>query len=313
MNITAINGTYFKQINKSAIERKNIFKSQGDFFVRTTSFTGKENLKDDKTYNEFLKWANDTDFLNRLKDKNNAFGKILGSGFEGTTYEIPQTNNWVLKQYKRGNIILKSTEKPVCFESKDISPNLNIGQSIARIEIPVGNRYTEIYNILKKQSGKSIGVAYSNAENINEKNVKIHTESLRTLSKAPQSTFNKCIKDISEITNIGYEIDCGNPNNFMFDEIKNQINFVDINDKRDKNQYGEVLYALIGGKFAINFENSEYDKTTKEEVQKLTEEIIKKYNTAMINNNKKYSNGMFFDEILNLPRYNSLFNNKKLM
>ena len=300
MKINAISGLYSINVNAN---KKNIgckYSIPHDTFVKTCSFSGKRNDVDKQSYTELEKWSSETGFLDKVREIDEKTGQILGSGFEGITFGIPGTDNWVLKKYNRGNFIAIPNEAPKLVRVEDFSPELNVGQTIARVEIPGGSRYSYIYYVLKRQTGESIGVPLSYSDDMSDINVKTHINTLKTLANAPQETFNKCIKDIAYVTQQGYEFDCGNPYNFMFDKEKNHINFVDINDKkRDENtQFGEVLYSLLDGNFAINFSKSDYDETIKDEANKLSNEIIRKFFAAMIQSNSKFSLGTYFNNLL---------------
>lgn len=296
-----------KKPENNFLSNKNL-KCERDIFIKNMSFTGSRNIYDDKSYESFTNWSNQTNFLSKVHEIEERTGQILGYGFEGTTFEIPGTDNWVLKKYNRGNFVAIGNNEAKIIEIKDFSPKLNVGQTIARIEIPAGTKYSYIYYILKRQTGKSLGVPLSEAEDISDINIKSHLEALRTLAAAPQETFDKCIKDIEYVTQQGYEFDCGNPYNFMFDSKKQAINFVDISDKlKDNNtQYGDVLYALLDGKFAINFNTSDCDIETKEIAKTLSYTIINKYVTAMKKANAKFSEGRFFTELLETNMFDSL-------
>ena len=296
-----------KNLKNKFLSPKNI-TYDSDIFIKNPSFSGYENITDEKSYESFLNWANQTNFLSQVREVEERTGEILGYGFEGTTFGIPGTDNWVLKKYNRGNFVAIGNNEAKIIEIKDFSPKLNVGQTIARIEIPAGTKYSYIYYILKRQTGKSLGIPFFAAENISDINIKSHLEALRTLATAPQETFDKCIKDIDYVTRQGYEFDCGNPYNFMFDSKKQAINFVDISDKlKDNNtQYGDVLYALLDGKFAINFNTSDCDIETKEIAKTLSYTIINKYVTAMKKANAKFSEGKFFTELLETDMLNNL-------
>lgn len=277
----------------------NRFKLQNDMFIKSTSFTGKQKDNiDDKSFEAFEKWAEETDFLSKVYDIVHYTGPILGSGFEGETYGIPGNEQWVVKKFKKGDFVQKYTEKPTIIKHDDISPKLNIGQFICRVEIPSGPRFTNLFYILKKQKGHSLGVSYNYSDKIDDDNNKIHIRTLKELSEAPDRTFEKCIKDIKYISSLGFEFDSGNPYNFMFDTDKQEINFVDINDKYTGSgtQYGEVLYALLDSRYGLLFESSE--KTPKKDAEKFKNKLIDKFFKAMKKENVKLTEGMYFTKLL---------------
>ena len=297
-----------KNIPKVTIQAKNFSRNKiqynsnldNNIFVKTCSFTGKIKSKDEKSFAELKKWAKKTSFIDKVEDIVYTTGRIIGSGFEGKTYSIPGTNNWVLKKYNQGDIIAKKKDRRKLVQIRDFSPKLNVGQTIAKVEVPAGGNYSYVYYVLKYQTGNSIGVPLSIADTISDSNIQRHIESLRTLASLPQKTFDKCIKDIHYITKQGYELDCCNPYNFMYDKEAQQINFVDINyiKRNDYTQFGEVLYALLDGEFAINFSNSDSDVSAKNEASKLSSEITRKFFTAMKKINAKFSLRTYFNTLL---------------
>lgn len=299
MKISFINPIYTSSLKNNVSSKMHMRSLSSDVFVRNTSFSGNRN--DYNSYDKFSKWANDTDFLDKVDDIVSYKAKILGSGFEGITYEIPNTDKWIIKRFKRGDFIPNALESSKYTQITDISPKLNIGQSIARVETPAGPKYSNVYYVLKKQSGNSIGVAYSDSCNVCDLYTNSHIKSLKLLADSPQSTFDKCIENIDYVNSLGYEFDCSNPHNFMYDVKSKQINFVDINDlkQNENNQFGEVLYALLDGNYGIEFSKSDSDIKKKNEVEMLSSEIIKKFFNAMKKHNFKFENGIFFNILLN--------------
>ena len=292
--------SYLSNTNKSPKFNNTLNK---DVFVKSCSFKGNKcdvNNIDEKSFSEFEKWCNNTNFLEQVEEIVERTGRILGSGFEGETYEIPNNDNWVIKKYKRGNFFQIPNEKHKIVEVKDISPELNIGQTIARVEIPHGNRFSYVYYILKKQTGKSCGIPFEFADQITPNFVNEHIKYLQAISNCPDSTFEKCIQDTAYITKQGYEIDCCNPYNLMFNTDKQRINFVDINDKLKGNntQFGNVLFALLDGHFGINFAESDYSEELQNKSQELSDKIIQKFIKAMDKAGTKFTNGTYFDKLV---------------
>ena len=284
-----------------------------DVFERNISF-GKENSDNSKdmSFESFKDWSDRTAFVTRVKDIADISGKILGSGFEGSTFEIPDSDKWVIKKYNRADIIPVSLSEPEIVKVEDISPELNIGQCIARINIPCGKNYSSVYYILKRQTGKSYGVPFSSSDEINEVNVNIHLKSLKSLSEMPQESFDKCISDIAYITERNYEIDCCNPYNFLIDEDRKSINFVDIIDRYNKEstQFGEVLFALLDGMFAINLEKNPSFTDEKIESALYSDKIISKYLKAMKKANVTFNEGKYFNKILSSKLLDRVLNAK---
>lgn len=281
---------------------------KSDVFTRSVSFKHSDN--DDMSFEEFAKWAEENDFLSKVSDLVEVSGKVLGSGFEGTTFEIPNTDKWVIKEYKRGNFLPISLTEPQIIKIKDFAPELNVGQTISKVEIPHGKNYSSIYYILKKQKGEAHGVSFDESDKINEFNIKIHLNSLKALNDLPQDSFDKCIENICRIDTLGYEFDCSNPNNFLIDKENKRINFVDINDlnTKNKNPYGDVLFALLGGYFGINFLSSDTDPELKNTAREYSYDIINKYFNSMAKYGKKFDDNSYFKSLLDSDILNGVLN-----
>ncbi len=267
------------------------FKKQpvpcSDVFERKTPKT------EDNSFNSFKNWAEQTNFGDKVVDIVERTGRIIGEGAEGCVYEIPDCENWVIKQYKRSYMLLSPVDSTKIEEVEDISPEVNIGQPVATIKIPLDKDYSFVYWILKKQNGKSCGVYSFNpfepTRSLSEYNINAHINSLKMLSDAPQETFNKCVKDAGYITSIGYLIDCGNSNNFLYDQNKKEINFVDINDEYNgNNQYADVLSGLLGGEFGMFYNSNAEESPQKDSAYEMSKTIVKKYFAAMKANKVKF-------------------------
>lgn len=291
MLINKLNALYTPILKTNNCNKRFNNTLTNDVFVRTTSFKGNEKqVKDDKSFEAFQEWSEKSGFLNDIEEISERTGKILGSGFEGEVIEIPNNDNWVIKSFKRSNLSPVSIEQPTINKINDISPELNIGQSIAYVRVPVGKNYSKMYYILKRQTGKSLGISKTSNSKVSEYNSKTHINSLRMIANAPQSTYNKFVKDVQYITKQGYMLDYINPNNLMYDESKQEINFVDVEDKlnENKNQYAEMLFCLLDSEYADRYITDAEESDEKEEVRQLTESIVNKYFEAMHNNGFKF-------------------------
>ncbi len=306
-------------------------KYTSDVFIKSPSFGSNIKVNENNSFEEFEKWAEETDFYSKAQKIIDETGEILGSGFEGITYSIPNNDKWVIKQYKRTHLVPGNYKEPKITQLVDNCPKLNIGQPIAQVILPMGGRYGNSFLVMKRQSGNSYGVEQSKRDYMFESSIEKHLSSLKQLSEFPQESFDKCIKDIEYITKQGYVLDCCNPYNFMIDDEKQSINFVDVSQRTnsskieyeevlhsllgdsfepdsidnvdeincDETQYGEVLYALLDGPFGINFANKfpDYDEKKKEAI-KYSEIITKKFINAMASNNVNFTNGPLFEEII---------------
>lgn len=272
-----------------------------DVFIRTTSFkSNKQTPEDEKSFEAFQSWAEESGFLNTIEDVVERSGRIIGAGFEGEVIEIPNNDNWVIKRFKRTNLVPLALEHPTINKIDDIAPELNIGQSIAYVRVPVGKNYSKMYYILKKQTGKSLGINKASGNEVCKCNNDTHIDSLRKLANAPQSAYDKFVKDIDYITAQGYMLDYINPNNLMYDDEKQEIHFVDVEDKlsENRNQYGEMLFCLLDSEFSDRYLMSAEEGSEKEEVKQLTEDIVNKFFEAMFKNGSKFDDSNIFKLLL---------------
>ena len=153
MQITASAINSIKSIT-NFVNSKQIQKTPqlaNDAFVRTCSF-GNSSQEDDKSFDKFKQWSDEVGFLDFAREIISTTGRIIGSGFESKTYSIPHNEQWVIKQSKRAGVINDFTPAPQIIEIKDISPDLNIGQYVATVKIPLNDRFTQQFYILKKQT-----------------------------------------------------------------------------------------------------------------------------------------------------------------
>ena len=294
-----------KNINysKSCKERNyQVSFSSSDVFISSTQ-------KNSSDFDAFKSFATETNFLSNVRDIVESKGKVLGKGYEGIIYSIPNNDNWVIKEYKRANFLpIKNTE-PKIIKVEDISPNLNIGQTIAKVEIPRGENYSSVYYILKRQQGESLGVGFEGDNDVDNLTIPIYLSSLEKVANMPLSSYDKLLKDVRYITDIGYEIDTTNPNNLMFDDKSQSINFVDINDKHNKSisQFGNVLFSLLGGFYYLKFENS--NKPTDEDKLKAKElsiKIVENFFEAMKNAGYKFDFSYVFVDLFETDKFDSI-------
>ena len=152
MKISAINGIFTSKLNPVNHHRINLSAVQNDAFIRTTSFKGSDN---DDSFQAFKKWAEETDFLINAESIIEKKGKVLGCGFEGMTIGIPGNDKWVIKVIKRSNFSQQRTDKSEIFEIEDKLPDLNIGQMIAYVKMPVFEDSSRLFYILRRQKGNS--------------------------------------------------------------------------------------------------------------------------------------------------------------
>ncbi|MBE7705184.1 MAG: hypothetical protein E7Z90_05160 [Cyanobacteria bacterium SIG29] len=268
-----------------------------DEFVRTTRTMNRDNSSE-----AFEHWAKETDFISRIDEITENPANIIGSGFEGTTYSIPDCEEWVIKEYKRSTFTNVTTPSPEIIKIKDVTPDLNIGQFVALVRKPYGHSATRNTYVLKKQTGTSYGVSYQSKDIVSKDTISTHISSLKKLSEFPQASFDKLIDDIDYITKQGYKFDCDNPYNYLLDTKNKSINFVDVADKLEgnKTQFGEVLFALLDANFVQTFENSDLVSVDeKQEAYTYSKQICSKFLKAMVRKNHKFTASPYFDKVYN--------------
>lgn len=279
-----------------------------DTFIRTCSF-GNSTKEDDKSYEKFRQWSDEVGFLDFAQEIISSTGRIIGSGFEAKTYAIPHNDQWVIKQSKRAGLINVFTPEAQILEIKDIAPDLNIGQYIATVKIPLNDRFTQQFYILKKQTGESFGVPYSARNDVNDTTAKVHLNSLKKLSELPQESFDKLVSDIQYVTRKGYKFDVANPCNFMIDSTKKSVNFVGIENKigmENNTQYGDVLFALLDGEFGVEFNKSDRPQNEKEEAAILSQKICSKFMISMIRKNVQFTFTDKFEDVFNSRAFEAI-------
>lgn len=279
MNISSIN------LNFTPLpQQKKHFQTNAqiyDTFEKNISFGY---APQEYSYEAFKDWATSTSFMDNAIKIINSPKRVLGSGFEGTTYEIPSNDTWVIKQYRIRQTPQQNSNEPSIEKCYDKSPSLNVGQKIAKVVIPELDNDSNVLYILKKQKGTSYGISFFDRDEITEKNIKRHISSLQTVADFPVETYKQLIMDIIEANDKGYRFDYLNPNNIMIDTEEQRINFVDVNDNNNEPetyQFGDILFALLDGAFAMIFNKSTAPQEDKDTAQILSQQIIDKYMTAM--------------------------------
>ncbi len=281
MKINAINSIITLKSNLAANRRISLPAMQNDTFTKTTSFKGSKN---DDSFQEFVKWAEKTDFLSNADNIIDKTGRILGSGFEGITIEIPNNDKWVIKVMKRSNLIQQGCEKATICEVPDKLPDLNIGQIIAYVTMPISNTLSRRFYIPRKQKGESYGINNTPPQKLNKKNIDTHISSLKKMAQFPLEAYKQMIRDIMQANDAGYIFDFYNPNNIMLDDENKRINFVDVDPacKESVNyQFSDILYALLDGDFGITFLNSNEDKDLIGQAKKYSDIIKEKFEKAI--------------------------------
>ena len=281
MKINAINSIITLKSNLEANRRISLPAMQNDTFTKTTSFKGSKN---DDSFQAFVKWAEETDFLSNADNIIEKTGRILGSGFEGITIEIPNNDKWVIKVIKRASFIHQKSDRATICEVPDQLPDLNIGQMIAYVTMPITNTSSRRFYILRKQKGDSYGINNTPPQKLNKKNIDTHINCLKKMAQFPLEAYKQMIRDIMQTNDAGYIFDFYNPNNILLDDENKRINFVDVDPtcKESVNyQFSDILYALLDGDFGITFLNSNEDKDLIGQAKKYSDIIKEKFEKAI--------------------------------
>ena len=316
LNINPIKFVSFNNIQNKYPQKQIGLKS--DTFVRSSnnvSFKGCESANN----NSFIKWAQETDFIKTQLPEILANPKYkLGSGFSHSAYMIPGNEAYILrtpntkvqKDYNFKNADIKDTE------DKDL--NVNIGQEVASIEVPTDEGISIQIQVLKKQTGKPIGVPPSQAVYIEDTDIlrdgeipyearerkEQYASTIHTVAQLPVETYEKLIDDIRAAEKAGYCFDHLNSNNLLIDEEKGSINLIDMDKNKLPANLGNVLYALTNINYFSTF-RSQYDSCPmgNEEISKAFEDTVKiidKFIQAMKNKGEKFNRDECSYEFFNL-------------
>lgn len=301
MRINSIVNLNFSKNKQLGLKKQNNCLFSDVFIKSTPSF--KSNIEpEDQSFRSFCNWASDTGYTDKIaQDISNLKGDIIGEGAEGIIYEIPGTDKWVLKENKTAFYAPKDNDEISIKSTNDIIPSMNIGQKIGVVQIPCDETHAYIFEVKKKQSGVAMGVEKDNYKIHSDSEIDKHLNSLRFLAEAPQSTFDKLISDIKKVHDKGYLFDCYNPNNFLFDEANQSINFVDIQDfyKRNESQFGNILYALLDTTFYLSLKKENPPELAAIEASKsYVEDILPKFIKSMKDAKVKFGYTDMFIKLL---------------
>ncbi len=296
MLVSALSSIKFNNISQSKLTARTplTFKGMSDSFVKTSP---------KKNENEFISWADRKDLADVIKKSLQNPENKIGKGFYNCAYKIEGNDNFIFRvsNFSKQNLDFTNIEIK---DTEDKELKVNIGQQVAEITLKSGNDTLPEMRIevLKKQTGKSLGVPPPEVFNDDNGNLKTgelpyddiskkeqYFKSLEILSKMPLEAYEKLIDTIQKAGERGLLIDYYNSNNILLDEENQSINVIDMDKRPGKPDWGNVLYALTN----IVYFNSVYNMTfnPKEEAVKASEhtvEIINKFTRAMQNKHVKF-------------------------
>ena len=277
-----------------------------DCFVKSTS------------ENSFIKWAKENDFMQSNPEELFSEKNLLGKGFSNSVYKIDGNDEFVLRvSSRRGDLENINLSEYKIYDTEDKKLKGNFGQCIAVLNSD--NNSMPMIEVLKKQQGitnanppasaiyHEDGSLRAGETPYESRERKDHyARSMQILAGMPQEAYDKVVKDLCELGELGYKFDYYNPNNFMLDDKEGHINIIDLEKASAGyvNDLGNALWALSDIEYLKTY-MSQYDgtPTTSEEQNRAFENtmtIIDKYVTALKNNNKKFSrNGYeFYTQLL---------------
>ena len=292
-------------------------KPTADVFQKSENAQQKNN-NDSKSFSEFKNWA---------KDRGYFYGKsmpvltLIDDSNASKTYLIGGTDNWVLKRYNRAEIIPGSHSKTVVQKVKDVIPEINIGQTIARVEEPINESYSSLYFINKKQSGHPVVLPVESANqyyHYMKEDIQTFKNNIGEIANAPQEAYDKLINNTRVLLSKGYKIDTENPENIIYDTKNKEFHIKNIsiqnvfgeniaewyaNHDKPITDYSNIFTAMLGGKYGIKYyqdtHNKDYKNSLKDEnLRNNVNRILLKYTSAMKLNGTCFNNTDSLNKIL---------------
>ena len=294
-----------------------------DVFVRSNAPSFK--CRDDES---FMDWAKKTNYV--MADFPHIFfsdNTVIGSGFNHTTYMIPETDKYILRGPNEQ--IIKTVANQIDFQKttiediEDKNLKINIGQPVASIKAQTKIGIPIFFEVLKKQEGTSIGVPPYSALSDEYGNLKPgiepyeaesrkvkYAESIKEVANMPIEAYETLISELEEAAKAGYKFDYLNSNNILLDEKNKRFNLIDMdkvsNPENNTVNYGNVLYALTNYCYydtytSNSFMNRMISPIEKEEAAHNTIKTIQKFVIAMQKKGVKFdkaNKSYEFDKLL---------------
>lgn len=246
--------------------------ANGDVFVKSKDEKPPEELTNEQWQalipNDFVDWANKTDFIhNGLKEVFTP-ENFIGEGFEHAAYQIPSHPDYVVrfeKFYKEKMPEVDFSNYTIS-DKRDMFLNGNFGQIVALLEDDTSKGLDQgpRIQIMKKQEGfpnancspkclfHENGTYRKGVVPYEADERKRHfAYSMKVLANFPDKAYDELVDDIMVAGEAGYRVDANNSNNFLIDEKNQRINLIDMDSapKPFKNRYSDTLCALINYEF----------------------------------------------------------------
>jgi len=155
---------------------------------------------------------------NVICDKN-----ILGKGANSTVYQIPYTDDYVLK-------LLKSYD-PNNIKIADFPQEVNLGQPVWRDnnnpKILILKRIRGFENSIPNWSNTIYNPKINMPESISERQAQSYFSKVKKIADFPQESFDELAQKIVLLQEKGYKVDSVNPNNLMVNPLNNELNVID--------------------------------------------------------------------------------------
>ena len=277
-------------------------KLEQDKFVKRNNISFKGEAE-----NEFISWAKENNFSEKIGDILSNPNLIIGKGFTHNAYSIPENDEYVLRVGRSQEDFLKDADwkNMKITDSQDKNLTLNIGQSIAFIEAPAKKLFPVYLEVLKKQTGYPLGIKPSATIYTEDGNLRkgelpyedisrkeYYAKSIHEVSQMPQEAFEKLIDDLNAAGEAGYAFDHLNSNNLLVDTKNQAINLIDMEKGLKKPRWDAVLYALTNidyySTYTSYYAEPAMSNEQKQQVTNDTITIIKKFIQAMKNKGEKF-------------------------
>ena len=149
---------------------------------------------------------------------------------------------------------------------------------------------TTHFYVHKKQEGGPLGVRKLFRNSVSATSSREHIESLAKLANLPKESYEKLAEEVKFISEKGFGINGSETSNFSIDMNSNRINLVvtEKNNQRKTPQHAEVLYALLGGNFALKYNSSHRPDTEKDTANMYSYTIANKYINAVYNTGDEF-------------------------
>lgn len=279
---------------------------------------------------DFIKWAEETDFINSELKEALSPENFIGEGFSHAAYRIPSNDRYVLRvprDFRTENEDMDYSDYKIK-NTWDPELTRNCGQQIALLQVENQNvgDYRPQIEVLLKQKGYANSNPSPKALVLNEYTDELRpgvlsydddsrkrhfAHCMKVLAEMPDETYDLLIEDLIVSGEACYKFDHFNSNNFLIDEEGEKINLIDMDkmSQPHKDRFGNTLYALVNSEFFPTYFSNysgyvpEYEGE-KEDTLKNIVTILDKYTRALQRNHQKFnktSYEFYMDLMMSMP------------